>query len=569
MRKKIISLLLVLLLSAGLLPFSAFAASTDKLIALTFDDGPSGYTSTLLDGLKERGAKVTFFIVGTNAQRYPKTINRAWSEGHEICSHTYDHPQLTKLSYEGIRSQLDTTDALLDGALGWDESYMLRPPYGSYNDSVLKAVNSPCFYWSVDTRDWESRNADAAYAEFLRAAKNGSIVLMHDVYSTTVTAALRAIDTLQAEGYEFVTLSELFCRRGIELENASIYFSAYNKGYTADGIAEPVISMEMLDGEPFVSISGDTRGSVYYTLDGSAPTPLNSRLYEGPIAITDECTVTAVSVIKWNGLRSDNVSEAIAPRCERPVLSISDGKLSMSSATRDSIIFYTTDGSEPIVELERYFGEFEAEKGTSYKAACYRWDRALSETAMLTYTKGGHIFDDVAADEWCIDTVDRVIDEGLFKGVTETSFAPYSYMTRAQFISVLWRFAGCPESETEISFCDVPEDFWAHDAIAWGYGEGVICGFSESVFQPRSLITRAQLAAMLYRYCGSPAAEGDLEYYADEAEVPQAFYAPLVWAVDNGLVQGYKDDTLRPSLECTRGVAATVFLRFCDLQKAG
>jgi len=227
MKKKLLSLLLALVMVAALLPTVTSKAAGEKLIAVTFDDGPGQYTSTLLDGLKQRGAKATFFMQGINAASYPAVVKRAWLEGHQVCSHSYNHPQLTTLSSADVRSQLTRTDSILDNAIGLDMSYMLRPPYGSYNQNVLNIAGVPCLYWSVDTLDWKSRNADSVYNEFIRSARDGSIVLLHDIYSTSVTGALRAIDTLQARGFEFVTVDELFYRRGITMQNARIYFDAY------------------------------------------------------------------------------------------------------------------------------------------------------------------------------------------------------------------------------------------------------------------------------------------------------------------------------------------------------
>lgn len=225
--KKLAAAFLAVLMLVGALPVSA-SADGDKLIALTFDDGPSSSnTARLLDGLKARGAHCTFFLVGQMAERSPGLVKRAWQEGHEIASHTYDHPAMTTKTDAQIRQELQKTDAILDSAIGHNFSYMLRPPYGDYNQRVLKAANTPCFFWSMDTYDWKSQNADSVYREFIKQARDGSIALLHDTHSTSVTAALRAIDTLQAQGYKFVTLSEMFMRRGISLENGKIYFNAY------------------------------------------------------------------------------------------------------------------------------------------------------------------------------------------------------------------------------------------------------------------------------------------------------------------------------------------------------
>ena len=211
--RKLAAAFLAVLMLVGALPVSA-SADGDKLIALTFDDGPSSSNTTrLLDGLKARGAHCTFFLVGQMAERSPGLVKRAWQEGHEIASHTYDHPAMTTKTDAQIRQELQKTDAILDSAIGHNFSYMLRPPYGDYNQRVLKAANTPCFFWSMDTYDWKSQNADSVYREFIKQVRDGSIALLHDTHSTSVTAALRAIDTLQADGYKFVTLSEMLMRR--------------------------------------------------------------------------------------------------------------------------------------------------------------------------------------------------------------------------------------------------------------------------------------------------------------------------------------------------------------------
>ena len=242
MKKRLLALVLSVMMVMTLLPFGA-SASGEKLIAVTFDDGPSQYTSQLLDGLAARGVKATFFMLGQMAESRTGIVKRAWEEGHQICSHTYGHPNLNTLSSAQIASQFSRTDNILDNALGFDARYMVRPPYGNYTQNVLNIAGVPCFYWSVDTRDWESRNSDSVYNMFLRYARDGSIVLLHDVYPTSVTGALRAIDTLKAQGYEFVTVAELFYRRGVTLENAKIYYDCYpNSNGTASALSMPQIT---------------------------------------------------------------------------------------------------------------------------------------------------------------------------------------------------------------------------------------------------------------------------------------------------------------------------------------
>lgn len=561
--KRLMSAVLAAVMLLTLVPISAHAQG-EKLIAVTFDDGPSSNTYALLDGLSERGVKASFFVQGRNAERYPDIIRRIWNDGHQLCSHTYDHQLLTGLSTAAIKEQLDRTDSILDSALGWDSAYILRPPYGGYNQTVLDTVGVPCIYWSVDTRDWESLNADSVYRQFVSAARDGSVVLLHDLYKSSVTGALRAIDKLLADGYEFVTISELFYRRGITLSKGSIYFNAYPNAYgTASGIAEPVIKAEVRDGAQYVSISGDTRGQVYYTTDGTEPAPNNGSLYTGGFSISSACTVNAVSVIDWNGLRSDSVSKEVreVPACT-PQISIARGKVSMSCQTPGSSIYYTTDGTEPTRESTLYTGDIMSLRGTTYKACAYAEGYLQSGTATLTYTERGNLFEDIYIGQWCCEAVDKAVSEGLFFGVSPRRFCPQDTITRAQFVSVLWRANGSPTGADSANFSDIPADHWAHDAIAWAAAEGVTAGYPDGSFTPLKAVTRAQLVTMLYRLSGEPECEGTLAGFADEAEVGEFSRAALIWACEKGIISGFDDGTLRPNEPCTRAQAAVILTRF-------
>lgn len=310
----ITAILLILVLSLSAVPVLAAEGEPPKLIALTFDDGPGEYTSELLDGLHERDAHVTFFMVGQNAAAYPEIVRRAWEDGHQICSHTYNHTDLKELSYSDVRNEVERTDATLDNAIGQDLNYWLRPPYGSYDDTVLNRVDVPCVFWSVDTLDWKSLRSAAAYTEFIDLARDGAIVLMHDIHKTTIPAALSAIDTLKQEGYEFVTVSELFARRGIDASSGNIYFSAYpGDNGTEPALTEPIISCDRTEDGKKYSISGDERAKLYYTTDGSFPEPGNCKLYEEPFFTDEDAEVMAVCVRSWNGERSKVVSENALP----------------------------------------------------------------------------------------------------------------------------------------------------------------------------------------------------------------------------------------------------------------
>lgn len=177
-------------------------------VALTFDDGPSYYTEGLLDTLKEHNVKATFFVLGTQVRIQSETVQRMFREGHQIGNHTWDHPNLTKMSEEQIREQLQLTDNLIVQIIG-ESTPFLRPPYGAYNDRVLAASGLPIIFWSVDPLDWKDRDAATVAARIVDAPA-GAIILSHDIHKSTVDAVPAIIAALHGRGIHFVTVSKLF-----------------------------------------------------------------------------------------------------------------------------------------------------------------------------------------------------------------------------------------------------------------------------------------------------------------------------------------------------------------------
>ena len=181
----------------------------NKKIALTFDDGPHPYyTEQLLDGLKERDVKATFFVLGKHAEQYPELVERMNDEGHLIGNHTYNHMQLSQQNSEAFKEELIKTNELLEGLTGQEVQYV-RPPYGTWDKKFEKELNMFPVLWNIDTLDWSSKNVAGIVQKVRSKAKDNGIILMHDEYMTTVTAALQIVDELKEEGYEFVTVEEL------------------------------------------------------------------------------------------------------------------------------------------------------------------------------------------------------------------------------------------------------------------------------------------------------------------------------------------------------------------------
>jgi peptidoglycan/xylan/chitin deacetylase (PgdA/CDA1 family) len=174
-----------------------------KWVAITFDDGPGKPTTKLLKGLKKRKVTVTFFVVGTMAKSRPKVLKQESAAGHEIANHTWNHNGSAKV----LRKALKKTDKVIKKATG-SNSKLMRPPGGAINKTTRKC-GKPIILWSVDPKDWRDRNANTVYTRVIKGTKSGSIVLLHDIHPTSVTAGLKIVDKLKKKGYAFVTVSQL------------------------------------------------------------------------------------------------------------------------------------------------------------------------------------------------------------------------------------------------------------------------------------------------------------------------------------------------------------------------
>ena len=201
-----------------------------KAIALTFDDGPGKHTESLLDGLAKNDAKVTFFVVGNKAEKYPETLKRAYDEGHLIGSHTYNHIDFYKRSLNNIKSDISRNVEVIESITG-EKPIFLRAPYGNVTPVQLKQLDTVFIHWSVSTLDWYREEEEFVYDRLMSVAKDGAIILLHDTRETTVDAVLRAIPQLKAQGYEFVRVDELLTRNGDEIKTGIPYRSCKHDSY--------------------------------------------------------------------------------------------------------------------------------------------------------------------------------------------------------------------------------------------------------------------------------------------------------------------------------------------------
>ena len=208
-----VGLVLLLLVSGIRQIINSYTEATNmqelRKVAITFDDGPHPeYTPRLLDGLKERGVKATFFVTGENANANPEIIKRMSEEGHLIGNHTYSHIELTSSNRETYKQELIKTNAVIKEITGKDTIYV-RPPYGLWDKRFETELNMFPVLWTVDPCDWCCNSDSCITQRVMKDVKDGSIILLHDYYDTSVKAALEVVDELKKQGYSFVTVDEM------------------------------------------------------------------------------------------------------------------------------------------------------------------------------------------------------------------------------------------------------------------------------------------------------------------------------------------------------------------------
>lgn len=180
-----------------------------KYIALTFDDGPhKEYTPVLLEGLKSRGVKATFFLMGENIPGNEAVVKQMQQDGHLIGNHSFRHIQLTKAGEDAVCKAVEKTESLISDITGMRPEY-LRPPYGDWNEGLECRLDLTPVFWTVDSLDWKLKNTGKIVKRVEKYVGNGDIILMHDIFPTSVEAALELVDILQEQGYQFVTVEEL------------------------------------------------------------------------------------------------------------------------------------------------------------------------------------------------------------------------------------------------------------------------------------------------------------------------------------------------------------------------
>ena len=196
-----------------------------KMVALTFDDGPNYNTSKILEILNKYNVRATFFVLGSKINHNKKIIKTMDKYGMEIGNHTYSHKLMTGMSNIDIIREVEDTSNLIYSVIG-KYPELVRPSYGSFNKKIKESINMPIIIWNIDTLDWKSHNSEKIVSRVMNKVSDGDIILMHDIYSATVKAVDILVPKLISEGYQLVSVSELFYYKNINLENGKIYGKA-------------------------------------------------------------------------------------------------------------------------------------------------------------------------------------------------------------------------------------------------------------------------------------------------------------------------------------------------------
>ena len=200
---------------------TAGAPGSAGVVALTFDDGPRRKTTqALLDGLARRGVSVTFFLIGLKVPGNEDLILRMEEEGHQVGIHAQNHEMI--LSPEAVAREVDPLRETLAGLLG-RRDFMVRPPYGKTSAQARAAVGAPIILWSVDPEDWSDTDSRRQTQHILSRVRDGDIILLHDVYPSSVDTALAVVDALLEQGFAFATVEQLFALRGEEPRPGQVY----------------------------------------------------------------------------------------------------------------------------------------------------------------------------------------------------------------------------------------------------------------------------------------------------------------------------------------------------------
>ncbi len=521
LKLRIIAVFMALFTTLMSAPAAARAAENTKLAAITFDDGPGPYTDELLDGLKELGAHATFFVLGSRAGVYTEIVERITQEGHQLGNHSYSHADLNKLSVDAALKEMTGTDGILYDLAGGGSPFCYRVPYGNSTAALREKLGSPVVLWSVDTLDWKYKDAAQVEKNIKEDIKDGSIILLHDIFSTSVQGALAAIEDLQKEGYEFVTVNELYRRRGAAMEAGMAYYSCPNGG-DLGSIPQPEITSRAVEGGREITITGPEGVPIYYTSDGS-PIGFDAQKYTGPFTVQEPCTVRAVAAVNLNGSRSGEAEAQFdRPQAFSPAISLEGGKLEFKTAGDGESVYFRVGESGPYRQAQ---GAAAVKSGSYVCFYAQGENTDPSPVEKVWVSERGTLMADISPDKWYYEAMDLAAQLGYIEPDKSNRYYPDSTISRGELAQIIYRAQGKPGVSGEVPYEDVKSGTEQAKAILWGSRQGIFEGYGDGTFRPDSPLERQELAKILsiwlkVRGVDSEQQDGGAEYL-DWAEVSQ------------------------------------------------
>jgi len=461
-RKHFLSWLFAVVLLFLAVPTAAASGQSPKLVALTFDDGPCQYTQRLLDGLAERGAKATFFVQGVKAEQYPDLIRRMIAEGHQVGNHSYDHPNLSQTPLNEAVDQLIRTNDILDAITGGHGGYAYRAPYGSSTPAIREKLDAPFFKWSVDTVDWAVKHSWTIQNTLINNIHDGAIVLSHDTVFQTTNAMLLAIDYLQERGYEFVTINELYRRRGYEADyGCDDEYECLPNDVREAALERPVITTQVREDGVRVVLESMSNALIYYSTDDT-PILLEGTRYTGPFTVTSPCTIRAIVADNLNGSRSDETVAVISTEAD---VCMEETEIEEQSCLTRGL-------------LAQLLYEQEEEHCVQ---AC-------------------ELFDDVPVDHPYADAITWAYASGLFDGTDAVHFEPNQKISREEVAKILASVLELDSTLCKTKYKDEDDiSETAYTSVCAVTEHGLMHGSSDGCFHPQEVMTGHETEIVLRR----------------------------------------------------------------------
>lgn len=438
------------------------------------------------------------------------------------------------MNADQIKNEIKKTNDLLSPISG-NEVTLVRPPYGSTNNTVSANVGAPMINWSLDSADWNNGNLNTVLSNLRRGIKDGSIVLCHQTYDFTAQAMEILIPELIEQGYLVVSVSELMKMKGVTMTAGTVYTNqAENKKNITNNGYENLVAAE----EKIAALGEDSDAAA--VAEARAAYDALTEAQKKHLSNYDALLAAEEAIAEADHAAANDVNEKIAAIGE--VSRESEAAITEARAAYDAL----TDEQKELVE------------------GVDKLDAAEEQLAIL---KTELPFIDVSG--WYMDDVRFVYYWKLMNGTADTLFSPDADLTRAQLVTILYRMEEREKVEFKGTFSDVPAGTWYSDAVEWAASEGIVNGVGDGTFKPDDVITREQIATILYRAVGEPKVEGDLSAFPDSGSVHDFAADALVWATQNGLINGIKSGgvtTLAPLANATRAQIAAIITRFVKLR---